>query len=98
MQKLLPLPHHAHVLIVQDENLDRQLVLYGGRHFLHRHQHRSIAGDIDDQAIGVRGLDPQCGGQVESVDSEAEYEEGYCCYEITKVPEGEYLFSPSCGQ
>jgi len=40
--------------------------------------------------------DPDCGGEVESVDSEGEYEEGYCCYEITKVPEGNYEYGPTC--
>lgn len=40
--------------------------------------------------------DPNCGGSVESVDSDGEYDDGYCCYEITKVPEGEYYYGPSC--
>ncbi|AKT36156.1 hypothetical protein [Chondromyces crocatus] len=35
------------------------------------------------EALRVFG-DPNCGGEVESVDSEAEYRDGYCCYEITK--------------
>jgi hypothetical protein len=50
-----------------------------------------------DDALQYFG-DPSCGGSVESVDSDGEYEEGYCCYEITKLPEGEYRYSPSCGQ
>ncbi len=28
--------------------------------------------------------DPACGGEVESVDSEPEYDGDYCCYDITK--------------
>jgi hypothetical protein len=34
VQQLLPLPHHAHVLVVEDERLDRQPVLHGRAHLL----------------------------------------------------------------
>src|SRR5688500_1582102 len=44
MEKLLPLAHHAHVLIVENEDLDRQAVLDCRRHFLHGHQNRSVSG------------------------------------------------------
>jgi len=30
--------------------------LYSGRHLLHRHLHRSVAGDVDHQAAGMRDL------------------------------------------
>ena len=36
-----------------------------------------------DEALEFFG-NPNCGGQVESVDSEPEYDGEYCCYEITK--------------
>ena len=56
MQQLLPLAHHAHIFVVEDEDLDRQVVLHGGRHFLHRHLHAGLAGDVDDQRIGMGHL------------------------------------------
>ena len=37
-----------------------------------------------DEAIAFFG-DPSCGGQVDSVDSEPEFDGDYCCYDITKV-------------
>ncbi len=58
MQQLLPLPHHPHVLVVEDEDLDRQPVLHGGRHLLHGHQHRGFAGNVDDERIRVGHLHP----------------------------------------
>ena len=33
---------------------------------------------------------PNCGGEVESVDSEGTYEDGYCCYDISKVSQEDY--------
>jgi hypothetical protein len=38
--------------------------------------------------------DPGCGGEVESVDSEGEYDGGYCCYEITKVSADQIYYCP----
>ena len=51
MQQLLPLAHHAHIFVVQDEDLDRQVVLRRRRHLLHGHQHRRLAGDVDDERL-----------------------------------------------
>ena len=56
MQQLLPLAHHPHIFIVQDENLDRQIILHCRRHFLHGHLHRGFTGNVDDKGIGVRHL------------------------------------------
>ncbi|WP_437975069.1 hypothetical protein WMF11_44420 [Sorangium sp. So ce295] len=39
-----------------------------------------------DEALAYFGSD-LCGGEVESVDSEAEYDGDYCCYDITKRDE-----------
>ena len=47
MQQFLPLANHAHPFIVQDENLDREVVLYGGRYFLQHHLYRRLASNID---------------------------------------------------
>ena len=51
MQQLLPLADHAHVLVVEDEDLDRQIMLHGAGHFLDAHLDRGIAGNVDDQSI-----------------------------------------------
>ena len=56
MQQFLPLAHHPHVLVIDDENLDRQFVLHRRRHFLHGHQHRGLAGNVDDERIRMGKL------------------------------------------
>ena len=71
MQQFLPLPHHSHIFVVDDEDLDRQPVLHGGRHFLHVHQHRGLAGDVDDQRIGMRQLHADRGRQAVAHGAEA---------------------------
>src|SRR6516162_6627581 len=58
VQQLLPLPHHAHVLVVEDEHLDREPVLRRSRHFLDVHQDRGLAGDVDDKRLRVGDLHP----------------------------------------
>ncbi len=63
MQQVLPLADHAHALIVEDEDLDRQPVLHRRRHLLHRHLHAGFAGDVDDQRIGMRHLHADRGRQ-----------------------------------
>ena len=63
MQQLLPLAHHAHPFIVEDEDLDRQVVLDGGGHLLHRHLHGGVARNVDDQRIRVRRLHADGGRQ-----------------------------------
>ena len=56
VQELLPLAHHAHVLVVEDEDLDRQAILDRRRHLLHVHQDRGFAGDVDDERLRMREL------------------------------------------
>ena len=63
VQKLLPLAHHAHVLVVENEDLDRQSVLNRRRHLLHIHEDRGFAGDVDDQRLRMRELSADRGGQ-----------------------------------
>ena len=58
IEQFLPLAHHAHILVVEDEDLDRQPVLAGGRHLLDVHQDRRLAGDVDDQGVGMGDLHP----------------------------------------
>ena len=63
VQQLLPLADHAHPLVVEDEDLDRQVVLNGRRHLLHGHLDAGVAGDVDDQAVGVGHLHADGGRQ-----------------------------------
>ena len=58
MQQFLPLPHHAHIFIVENENLDRQTILHRRRHFLHVHQDRRLARNIDHQCLRIGHLRP----------------------------------------
>ncbi|ENN87686.1 hypothetical protein RHSP_45851 [Rhizobium freirei PRF 81] len=60
VQQLLPLTNHAHVLVVQDEDLDRRVVLDSRRHFLNAHLDRGIAGNVDDQAFRMGDLHAKC--------------------------------------
>ena len=53
VQQFLPLTHHSHVLVVQDEHLHRQPVLRQRAHLLDVHQHGCLAGDVDHQRLGM---------------------------------------------
>ena len=75
MQQFLPLAHHAHILVVEDEDLDRQPILHRRRHLLHVHQDRGLAGDVDHQRLRMRraarrsppaGRSPSCRGRPRS--------------------------------
>ncbi|CAH2600075.1 protein of unknown function [Rhodovastum atsumiense] len=63
VQQFLPLPHHAHVLVVQDEQLHRQPVLRQRAELLDVHQDAGLAGDIDHQVLGMGDLHAHGGGQ-----------------------------------
>ena len=63
MVQLLPLADHAHILIVEDEELYRQPVLRQRRHLLDVHQDRGLAGNVDDERIRVRDLHAHRGRQ-----------------------------------
>ena len=56
VEELLPLAHHAHIFVVEQEGLHRQPVLHHGRQLLDHHEERRLARDIDDQRIGMGHL------------------------------------------
>ena len=85
VQQFLPLAHHAHILVVEDEDLDRQVVLHRRRNFLHGHQHRSLAGDIDDERIRMRELHADRGRQ--SVAHGAEAARGHPAVRLLEMVE-----------
>ena len=51
MQQFLPLAHHAQALVVENELLHRQAVLYSSSHLLHVHQPGGFAGNVDHQRV-----------------------------------------------
>ena len=63
VDELLPLAHHPHPLVVEDEDLDGELVLGGGGELLDVHHDRGLASDIHDEGPGMGGLDADGGGE-----------------------------------
>ena len=63
MQQFLPLAHHAHIFVVEDEDLHRKAILHRRGHFLHVHEDRGLARDVDDQRLGMGHLHADGGGQ-----------------------------------
>ncbi|MNH93968.1 hypothetical protein D3C73_465780 [compost metagenome] len=59
MQQLLPLAHHAHILVVQNEDLHRQVMLDSAGHFLDAHLDRRITGNIDNKRIRMCNLNAE---------------------------------------
>ena len=52
---------HTHILVVQNEDLDRQIVLDGAGHFLNAHLDRGVTGNVDDQRIRMSDLNADGG-------------------------------------
>ena len=61
--QFLPLADHPHPFIVEDEDFHRQAVLADRTHFLNVHLERGFARDADDQAVRVRDLCADGGGE-----------------------------------
>ena len=59
---VFPLHHHAQVLIVQDERLGGDLFNVRRRQFLHIHQERPVAVDVDDLLVRAGDLGAERGG------------------------------------
>ena len=59
----MPLAHHAHPFIVEDEDLHRQAILRCCCHFLDVHLDRCLAGDIDHKRVGMAHLRANRGRQ-----------------------------------
>ena len=71
VEELLPLPHHAHVAVVQVHDLDRQVVLLAGRQLLDAHLDRRFAGDAGDRRAGIDELHAHRRRQAEAHRAEA---------------------------
>ena len=57
------MPNHPHIFIVEDENLHRQTILGGGAKLLNIHLDRCLAGNVDDQCVGIAELRADRGGK-----------------------------------
>src|SRR6266436_7221095 len=71
VKKLLPLAHHAHVLVVQVDDLDRKPVLLTGRELLNAHLDARLAGDTGDRRPWVRELNAHRRRQAEAHGAQA---------------------------
>src|SRR3989304_4032124 len=66
VEELLPLAHHAQVVVVDDGELDRPAVLGYRGQFLHRHPEAPVAADGPDQFAGLRRLHAHGGRHLEA--------------------------------
>ena len=58
VEEILPLAHHAVKVVVEDEDLDRQLVDDRGGHLLHVHLEAAVARDAEHQLVAEGRLRP----------------------------------------
>ena len=59
VKAVLPLHHHAEVLVVEDDGLGRDLLDARGSQFLDVHQERAVAVDVDHLLVGAGDLGPK---------------------------------------
>ena len=71
MEHLLPLADHAHIVVVEDEDFDRQAVLGEGGQLLDVHHEAGFAGNADDRLVRVGDLDAQRRGHAVAHSAEA---------------------------
>ncbi len=65
VEQFLPLADHAHVPIVKDTDLDRQLLLHRCIQLGHRHIEAVVAVDVDDRRVRASDLGPDGRRQAE---------------------------------
>ena len=56
MEKFLPLADHAQHVVIEEQNLDRQVVAFEGGELLQVHHDRTIAGYVDYRGVGTSHL------------------------------------------
>src|SRR5215467_15272149 len=66
IKKLLPLPYHAQILVVDDHHLDRQIQSSHGGEFLNIHLEAAVARNTKHGRLGLRELNANRGWQGES--------------------------------
>src|SRR5450759_431318 len=71
VEEVLPLPHHAETLVVEDDDLERQTGLDRRRERLHGLLKAAIAVQVDDEPVGPPALRAERGRQAEAHRPEA---------------------------
>ena len=71
VEAILPLHHHAKVLVVQDEHLHRQVLRVERGELLDVHDEGSVAVDVDDDGVGPGGGGANRGGEAEAHGAQA---------------------------
>lgn len=66
VEEVLPLRDHALLLVVEDDHLDADVELSGGRQLGEGHAEGGIAVDVDDERVGLGDLGADGGGQTEA--------------------------------
>src|ERR1039457_625918 len=66
VEELLPLPHHAEALVVEDDDLQRQMVFDGRGEGLHRLLEAAVAVEVDDEPVRPPALRAERGRQAEA--------------------------------
>ena len=56
VEELLPLPHHAHISVIQVDDLDRQVVLFTGRQLLNTHHDTGFTSNARNGCFGMSEL------------------------------------------
>ena len=62
VEVVLPLHHHAEVLVVQDDDLGGNFLDVRRREFLHVHEERAVTVNVDDLLVRARHLGTERGG------------------------------------
>src|SRR5262249_1271419 len=65
-EHFLPLPHHTVALIIEENRLQRQIVVCRGFHLADVHAQTSVTINIDDETIRTRKLGADSSRQTES--------------------------------
>ena len=89
--ELLPLAHHAVAVVVEDDDLDRQLVGRGGLEFTEIHAHAAVAVDVDHDAVRLRELRADGGWQAEAHRAHAARRQPQARLAIVEVLRGPHL-------
>ena len=63
---IFPLHDHPKVLVVEQQDFDRQLFTMQSGQFLNVHLERTVAVDIDNDCVRMSGLNTHCGWETEA--------------------------------
>ena len=99
VKTVLPLHHHAEVLVVEDDGLGRDFFDVGAGQFLHVHEERTVAVDVDDFDVGAGDFGAHGGGITEAHGAEpGGRDESARFLEIVKLPGPHLVLSDTGGE